>query len=160
MPPRVRPYDVADAGALALIFYRAVRIGAADHYTPAQLADWAPAVRSGEVFAKRLDGMETWVACVDDVPAGFLSLQDGHHIDLLFVDPDHIGCGLAFALYRHLLAEMAHRPVPRLTVEASVQSRAFFHRQGWQETGQRRRGAGVAEILTTLMALDLPQAAG
>ncbi|SHF32821.1 Acetyltransferase, GNAT family [Loktanella atrilutea] len=160
MTPCIRPYDVADAGALASIFYRAVRIGAAGHYTPVQLADWAPEVRSAEAYADRLAGLDTWVARVDGVPAGFLSLSDGHHIDLLFVDPAQIGRGLAFALYRHLLAELTGRPVARLTVEASAQSRTFFRRQGWNETGQRTRGTGAAAIVTTLMAYDLPPPGG
>lgn len=151
MTLRVRRYGVADAGALALIFYRAVRIGTENVYTPAQRQDWAPEVWTAAAYAAHLAPRETWVACRDADPVGFLSVEDGTHIDLLFVDPDHMRQGVALVIYH---AMRATRATARLTVEASPHSRAFFLRQGWRETGRQLRGTGDAAVVNTLMTLD------
>ena len=156
-PSRVRAYAPADAGALALIFHRAVQEGAATVYDQAQRDGWSPALIETAAYARRLDGLRTLVA-VDAAgrPIGFLTFDPADHIDLLFVAPERIGSGVAFALYRAAVAEARARGIARLTVEASAQSHAFFLRQGWHETGERIvRGQGAAAIENRMLARDV-----
>lgn len=145
-----------DAGPLGAIFHRAVQIGASGVYTQAQRDGWSPVCPTAQDWTRRLHGLTTWVADIDEVPLGFLSLRDRDGlIDLMFVAPEQIGRGVGYALYRRALDHARGLGLGRLHAEASSQSRAFFGRQGWVETGQRNRGRGEARIVTVLMAFDL-----
>ena len=152
----LRPARPEDAAALALIFHRAVQEGAAGHYSQAQRDRWSPACPTAADWTRRLRGLTTFVAEIDSAPQSFLSMRDRDGlIDLLFVAPEHLGRGLAHALYSEALAHARALGLPRLHAEASAQSRAFFARHGWVETGQRNHGRGPGRIVTTLMYCDL-----
>lgn len=151
-----RPDDV---GALARIFHDAVQIGSAPHYTQAQRDDWSRQCPTPDRWQVRIDGLKTFVAEDDTRPIGFLSMDDRPDgqglIDLMFVTPERIGTGVAYALYCVALAQARARRLARMTVEASAQSEVFFTRQGWHITGYRDRGEGPTHIRTALMACDL-----
>jgi len=151
----VRRFRPDDAGALGLIFHRAVQVGAAGHYSQAQRDGWSPMCPTAAEWTARLKGLTSFVAEIGGAAQGFLSMRDRDGlIDLLFVAPEHLGRGLAFALYGAALEHARALGLPRLHAEASDQSRSFFLRQGWAETGRRNRGRGAARIVTTLMACD------
>jgi hypothetical protein len=80
----LRRARIGDAGALALIFHRAVQEGTAHLYTQPQRDDWSPECPTEAEYVDRLDGLTTFVAEIEDTPAGFLAM-DGALIDLLFV---------------------------------------------------------------------------
>jgi putative acetyltransferase len=142
---RLRPYAAQDAGALAGIFFDAVRIGAAPKYTAAELAAWAPERPSADKWAARLAGLWTVVAEDGGRPVGFMSLADSGYLDLAYVAPDRRGQGVADALWLSLLAEARARGLPRLTTEASRMARPFFLRHSWQvESSQQVERHGVA----------------
>ncbi len=132
----IRAYQPEDADALAQIFFDAVRIGAAAHYSTDQLAAWAPLRPSAQVWSARLEGLTTWVA-VTDRPLGFMSMRGDGYLDLAFVAPEQRGRGLGHALHAAVLAEARTRALPRLTVEASLAAHSFFVRLGWQEIARQ-----------------------
>lgn len=153
---QLRRYRPADAARLAAVFHRAVQQGTRAVYSQAQRDGWSPTCPSAHRWRARLEGLETWVADVDGRAEGFASFEpDTGYLDLLFVAPEMIGRGLAFALYRTVHARCRESGLSRMTAEASKQSHAFFLRQGWTETGRRNRGEGAACIRTWLMAHDL-----
>ena len=127
----LRPYDPQDAGALAGIFFDAVRIGAAPKYPAEALRAWAPVRPTAEVWDERLADLWTVVAEDAGVPCGFMSLAADGLLDLAFVAPDWRGRGLADALLAAVLDEARARPMPGLHTEASRMARPFFLRHGW-----------------------------
>ncbi|NUB43903.1 GNAT family N-acetyltransferase [Fertoebacter nigrum] len=141
---RLRPYVAEDAGALAGIFFDAVRIGAAPKYSAAELAAWAPERPTATAWAKRLAGLWTVVAEAEGRPLGFMSLAANGYLDLAFVAPDQRGRGVADALWLAVQAEARARGLHRLTTEASRMARPFFLRHGWQvEAAQQVQRHGV-----------------
>jgi putative acetyltransferase len=132
----VRAYQPEDANALAQIFFDAVRIGAAGHYSTDQLVAWAPLRPSAQVWAARLEGLTTWVAEAGR-PLGFMSMRDDGYLDLAFVAPDQRGKGVGQSLHAAVLAEARARALPRLTVEASLVAHSFFIRLGWQDIARQ-----------------------
>ena len=128
---QIRRYQPADAGALAQIFFDAVRLGAAPKYTAAELAAWAPERPSAAAWAQRLDGLTTVVAESPSGLLGFMSLRSDGYLDLAFVRPDCRGTGVAAALHSEILTEACARHLHRLTTEASRMARPFFLRMGW-----------------------------
>jgi putative acetyltransferase len=142
----VRQYRAADCAACWAIFHRAVQIGAKDHYSQAQRDAWSPA--RPELTAEncaRLAGMTTLVACAGDgAPViGFMSLDAAGYLDLAFVDPDHMRCGVGDALHDAVLKVARDRGLMRLTAHASHLAWRFLARNGWTTEGKetiRRRG--------------------
>lgn len=127
----LRPYDPQDAGALAGIFFDAVRIGAAPKYPAEALQAWAPVRPAAEVWDERLADLWTVVAEEGGIPCGFMSLAADGLLDLAFVAPAWRGRGLADALLAAVLDEARARPMPGLHTEASRMARPFFLRHGW-----------------------------
>lgn len=148
-PLSIRRYRPDDLDAVIDIFQRAVRLTAAKDYSPAQIEAWAQVDR-GRWAARRLDH-PTWLALAGAQPAGFTDLEEagalGGHLDMLFVDPDHGGRGVARALVATVEAEARRAGLRRLFTEASITARPFFERQGFrliadqevERNGQRLR---------------------
>lgn len=133
----LRRFRLADAAATHAVFFRAVREGAAGHYTPDELRAWAPRDRAPEDWRDRLADQITHVAEVHDELAGFATLDHSGHFDLIYVHPAHIRRGIGTALYRACLSDPAAAGIARCWTEASHLSRGFFAARGWRELGRR-----------------------
>jgi 8-oxo-dGTP pyrophosphatase MutT (NUDIX family)/ribosomal protein S18 acetylase RimI-like enzyme len=130
---RIRAFRPADAPTLARLFHDAVHGIAAHHYTPAQVAAWAPAVPDPARFlARGADGRTLLVAeGADGVPLAYGDVEADGHIDHLFCRPDAAGAGVAARLYGALEEAARARGIARLYTEASEPARRFFERRGF-----------------------------
>lgn len=128
-----RRAQATDAGALADVFYRAVREGAREAYSEYQCAAWAPERPSDDAWRARLEGLDTVLAEGDGRVMGFMSLnpEDGD-LDLAFVIPEARGQGISDALYVMLENRARTVGLPLLHTHASPMARSFFGRHGWQ----------------------------
>ncbi len=131
-PIVIRPYAPEDVDACAALFTRAVREVASRDYDPAQVAAWAPDEIDRVRWAARLGGRPTWVATLGGEIAGFSDLEPDGHIDMLFVDPDHQGRGVAAALLDWIEARAAEAGIERLFTEASLTARGFFEKRDFR----------------------------
>ncbi len=121
-----------DAGALAHVYFRAVREGAVDAYSPEQRAAWAPCEPEADKWRDRIAGLNTIVAESENGIVGFMSLNpDDGDLDLAFVLPEAKGTGVAKTLYAILENHARSRNMRRLHTQASHLARPFFERQGW-----------------------------
>ncbi len=130
----LRPAREGDAGALAAVHSRAIRISAATHYDPRELDAWAGRARPTD-YAQAL---RTRPVIVAELPAadgprvvGFGQLlPDEGIIEAIYVDPDFARQGIGRALFAALerLARVGH--LPGLTVEASLNSVPFYAAMG------------------------------
>jgi putative acetyltransferase len=155
MIPRYRRYALADGPACFEVFYRAVHIGAAPHYTAQQRHAWAPSDTMPAAWPARLKDTATWVAIAGQDPIGFFSLEVDGHLDMAYVAPEYQRQGVARALHDRLLKDAAQLELPRLFTEASHLARPFFETRGWHVTQpQTITRAGVA-IERFQMAIDL-----
>jgi putative acetyltransferase len=130
---RVRPFRPPDAPALARIFHAAVHGIAARHYSPAQIAAWAPAVPDPARFlARGTDGRTLLVAEGEDgAPVAYGDVEPDGHIDHLFCRPDAAGTGVTATLYEALEAAAIAQGIARLYTEASEPARRFFEKRGF-----------------------------
>lgn len=129
----IRGYQPSDAGALAAIFNRAVTITASSHYSPEQIAAWlGGGMEAEETHVRCSDGRLVVVAVnYNDIPIGFIDLEADGHVDMLFVDPDHGGRGVASALYAELESRAQALGLTRLYVEASELAHPVFAHFGF-----------------------------
>ena len=142
-----------DAGALAHVFFRAVREGAASAYTCEERAAWAPKEPEAEAWQARIAGLTTVVAEDQSGIVGFMSLNtDDGDLDLAFVLPEAKGTGVAKALYAMIENHARSRKIRRLHTRASHLARPFFERQGW--TVQRENQVERQGVTLTNWIMD------
>lgn len=153
---RIRFGERGDIAALAGVFYRAVREGAGPEYSAEQRAAWAPAPPEVAAWDERLTPQKVFVAELDSRIIGFMSLKTDGYIDLAFVDPDHIGHGVAQMLYERLESHAREQGMERLYSDASARARILFERQDWiVEAAQKPIIRGV-ELHNYRMSKQLP----
>ncbi|ART62275.1 GNAT family N-acetyltransferase [Kushneria marisflavi] len=127
----IRDYRTGDADTTLTIFQRAVREVASQDYTPAEIEAWAGHI-DRNVWANSLERQFTRIATRGDTPAGFASLTDHGHLDMLFVSPEHQRCGVASRLLSTAEQAARQRGIIRLTTEASLNALPFFQAQGFE----------------------------
>ncbi|OYX42884.1 MAG: hypothetical protein B7Z02_10585 [Rhodobacterales bacterium 32-67-9] len=127
----LRRFRPDDAAATRDVFWQAVHVGAAGHYTRAQLTDWVADPAMPEGWGAWLDRHFTVVAEEDGRITGFFMLEASGYLNMAFVRPECLGTGLADRLLTAILAEARARGMPRLTVWASRLARPFLARHGW-----------------------------
>ena len=135
----VRDATPEDTATLADIFFRAVREGATA-YSEAERIAWVAEPVPVDVWAERIEGLDTVVAEEDGALLGFMSLraEDGY-LDLAFVLPEWHGKGVAERLYCVLEGRARAAGSRRLTTHASRMARPFFARMGWQVVAREER---------------------
>jgi putative acetyltransferase len=152
----LRPMLPADAYPLADIFRESIAELTADDYSESQQEAWAAAADDERAFAARLAGELTLVATLAGAPVGFVSLQDGNHIDMLYVHPAASGQGVGAMLCDAIERLAASRGAPALSVDASDNARGFFERRGYVAQRRNTMPCGGEWLGSTTMRKDLP----
>lgn len=136
----LRPYRSPDDAAATLATFRtAVRVTAAELYTPEQIAAWlGPDDVDLAAWDARRRAAWTVVAEVDGRVVGFSDLLPDGLVDMLFVHPDVGGRGVARALLTAVEDEARARGLTGLRTHASRRARPVFERLGWVVTVDRR----------------------
>ena len=113
------------------VFRDAVHNGSAPHYDEAQRYAWLPEGPPGDGWLTRLGAARTWVGEDARDLQGFIALQPGGYLDMIFVRPAMRRSGLAVDLHDAMLKDARTLGLGRLTTHASLLARPFFERQGW-----------------------------
>ncbi len=132
MSPAIRPYVARDRVDCHKVYYRAVHEGAAEFYTQAQRAAWAPSETPDLSQPNKLLDQWCWVAEAKNGISGFMSLTRNGYLDMAFVMPEAKGTGVADALYAALIELANAESLEILTAHASCLARRFFAKHGWQ----------------------------
>ena len=134
----IRRFQPDDARGTWDVFFAAVRIGAAGHYTAQELIDWVPSdqmpVDWGDWLIRHITyvgASDTDVDNPDTCVTGFFMLERDGYLNMAFVRPDLRRSGLAQQIYASILTEAQALRLPRLTVWASRLAMPFFRRAGW-----------------------------
>ena len=140
----IRAYEPRDNAALTKIWHEASSI-AHGFLSAEKLLEHRQLV--AEVY---LPQAETWVACLDGKPVGFLGLMD-NFIGGLFVSPDAQGIGVGQALVRH---GQSLKGTLHLDVYAqNERTVGFYQKMGFKETKRSpvdKEGLPFEEISMTL----------
>jgi GNAT superfamily N-acetyltransferase len=125
----IRPYTPADAAATSRVVARAFSAPDPDFLIPLlRLYETWPAAR---FYLMEESG----------VIAGAVGVFRYDHfasVGYMVVDPDHQGKGIGRALMQHLMQELQHDGVTRLTLEATAAGAPLYSSLGFVEVGQPR----------------------
>lgn len=129
----IRPYRGEDASALALVFHRAVRRGAARHYSLPQRLAWSPRPAAPETWHARLERLDTMVAETAVGPVGFMAFdRAAGFLDYAYVAPDMVGQGVGSTLLAVIEGRARCAGLARLETEASRVAQPFFAARDWR----------------------------
>lgn len=135
-PVNERPYASSDLPGVMETYTAAIRTLAAPYYTPEQIAVWAPVPPDAARWEERLARLHTIVAESDGVLAGFTSYTQEGYLDFLFTHPAFARRGVASRLYQRVESALHTAGTPCVTTRASLVSRPFFERHGFQLDGE------------------------
>lgn len=156
MAPRLRPYRPEDRAAISLVYYRAIREGAAAFYSEAERAAWATSPLPDLSSPDKL--LDQWCLVAEEAGqvTGLMSMDATGYLDMAFVLPEVMGTGTAAALYDALMAMAMARDADlrRFTVRAAHQSHRFLSRRGWTVDRFERYPADGQVYDVFLMSLD------
>ncbi len=127
----LRPYLPEDASALAALFQAAVMVLTEEDYAHDQREAWAAAADDVDAFGAKLAADLTLIAAIDGDPAGFATLKDNRHVEMLYVHPDCAGMGVGASLLDALEKLAAARGAAELSVDASETALLFFEKHGY-----------------------------
>lgn len=151
----VRPWQPSDAAALSALYVASVRELGARDYSRAQIEAWASLAPSAEALAGRMeDGRTRLVAILEAQVAGFVDVEPGGHIDLLYVAPEAAGAGVGRLLLETAEALARASGARRLHAEASETARPVFERLGYSVIS--RRDFDVAGVPIHNWAVEKP----
>ncbi len=132
---QVRRGEVADAQSLLSVVQRAICISASPWYTPEQLSTWSSAFSESSI-RHAVEASATFVAVADGRVAGLSNLissvEGRAELDLLFVDPDFAGRGLARGLITAVEREALLLEARTLWVDASIPAARVFEHLGYK----------------------------
>ncbi|WP_267549610.1 GNAT family N-acetyltransferase [Rhizobium rhizogenes] len=151
----IKAYEPNDVRVTIDIFLRAIRETASKDYSPEQIAAWAK-VDDAEVWAQYRASRPTWLAMNGPMPVGFTDLKPDGCLDMMFVDPDHQGKGIASLLLATVEKAARDQGLQRIFTEASLTARPFFERKGFvvlaaqqvQKRGQTLANFRMEKMLT------------
>ncbi len=127
----LRPFLASDLPRLAAIFRASIEELTSEDYNEAQQAAWAAFADEND-FGEKLAQDLTLVALIEGEIAGFASLRGDRHIDMLYVDPNAAGQGVASTLCEALEKLAGARGATTLSVDASDTARNFFEKRGYK----------------------------
>jgi putative acetyltransferase len=129
--PRIRRASLTDCGAIMEAAKAAIATVSREYYSQAQIEGWL-ARRQVQDYQTALQSALVFVAECGDEVVGFAALDPSSGvIQALYVDPEHVGRGVGRALLSDLEAEARRTGLPRVYVEATLNSVAFYQARGY-----------------------------
>jgi putative acetyltransferase len=130
-PMNIRRFHPGEEPKLFNIFHSAIHLIASRDYTDEQVHAWAPSSLDAELWARRMRGINPFVAELDGELVGYADVQSDGYIDHFFVSGHHPRQGIGRALMEALEAEAASLGLQELTSDVSVTAQPFFEHFGF-----------------------------
>lgn len=97
---------------------------------------WSPSLT---ITAEFIEEYETYIAWMDEQPAGFyaISREDVKaSLEHLWVLPGYVGKGIGAALFKHILGRCQELGVQVLEIESDPNAQGFYERMGAKKVGE------------------------
>ncbi|MGQ3672536.1 GNAT family N-acetyltransferase [Xanthobacter sp. TB0136] len=150
----LRPFLPADTAVLAALFRTSIEELTGDDYDVDQQEAWAAAADDEAAFGERLAGLLTLIATHEGQVAGFVSLKDNEHIEMLYVHPQAAGMGVGAALCEAAETLARARGAKAMSVDASDSALGFFQQRGYAP--QQRNSVSLGDVWLANTSMKKP----
>ncbi len=127
-----------DIDEIKKLYYETVTTVNAKDYNENQIRAWIKPFTEAETvtsdrrtFADKIIEQYFIVAMIDNVIAGFASLEDNGYLDFMYVHKDYQRCGVAKALLTELENYAQKNGITELNSIVSITARGFFEKYGF-----------------------------
>ncbi|MEM6362709.1 MAG: GNAT family N-acetyltransferase [Bacteroidota bacterium] len=148
----IREAKSVDLETVLILFADTIKETCADDYNKEQIEAWTASIRDKVKWLNRIKEHYFLVAEINDRTAGFASLENYNHIDLMYVHPDYQGKGVARSLLQRLLMKAQGNSV---TAHVSITAQPFFASNGFKVVKENRFELRNVEIANFEMQLVL-----
>ena len=142
----IRSATAVDAGAVARLIERAVRVSNAPDYEPAVI-ERIVANFTLERVAQKMTQRDVFVAHLGEALVGSVSLGGGK-LHSLFVEPSRQGQGIGRRLVDHIESHAVACGIAELRVSSSITARAFYEKRGYRLLAFEPRQNGSTYLMT------------
>lgn len=151
----VREYREGDELPLYEVFRSAIHTLAARHYTPEQLAAWAPVDPDVTQWAERMRARRPFVAEERGRIVGYADLQPSGYIDHFYVSGAEASRGVGRTLMERIHARAKELRIAQLSADVSLTAEGFFARFGFRVVERKLAEVREARLPNARMVKDL-----
>lgn len=134
----IRPFSIADTPALISLFRDAVHAINIQHYSPEQVAIWAPEEihvqhwqNKREAWQKQFTTNITFVAEIEGKIVGFADMTHEGYLDHLYVHKEYQGRWVAFRLLKAIEQAAYDLGLKKITTDCSITAKVPAERAGF-----------------------------
>ncbi|WP_082377307.1 GNAT family N-acetyltransferase [Chryseobacterium indologenes] len=131
-PIRIRRGNSRDLTEMKLLFADTITHICKKDYDDAQIEAWRQGSENEMRWQKIIETQYVLIAESHEKIIGFISLDQGNYIDLLFVHKEHQHQGIALQLYKLIEQEAMKQKQSLLTADVSKTARSFFEKMGFR----------------------------
>jgi putative acetyltransferase len=124
----IHPYYLGVERELFNIFTSAIRDICIKDYSQEQINAWLPSEYRSQEWKKRLEGINPYIAMLDENIAGYADIQEDGYIDHFFVGAKYQSQGIGKALMNSLLGNTKSE---RAYSHVSITAKPFFEKNGF-----------------------------
>lgn len=154
----IRSLTETDIPAIIQVFRETVLTVNSKDYSPEQVSAWADAGNNPGKWKTRISsqyfiGVLTTSPGATAVLAGFASLAPDGCLDILYVNRNWQGRGLASVLFNKLFAYARENGLSRLYADVSITAKPFFLHKGFEVKETQQKFIGDTSFINYSMEL-------
>jgi putative acetyltransferase len=128
-------YKVAtlnEVDAVRDLFKRSVLDISNEYYSEEEKTEWAKTTENKTRWKEAIEKQYFLLAYLNQELVGFISLENKHYIDFIYVDPNFLGKGIANALYEAIESRAMEQNTSILSSHVSKVAIGFFQKKGFR----------------------------
>jgi putative acetyltransferase len=146
----IREFRTSDTPDLVALFRDAVRAINSRHYSPEQIAVYAPDDIDEQKWEKKLSSHITFVAEINEIIVGFADISREGYFDHLYIHKDYQARFVSLHLFRAIEQAARDLGLSVITTDCSITAKLPAERMGFkviQEQTVERRGVKMINYL-------------
>jgi putative acetyltransferase len=152
---KIRHAKGEDLAVLQQLFIDTISVVCSKDYTTEQISVWTSSIKKTQRWLDMIENQFFLLVEIGDKIVGFGSLENGDHVDMLYVHKDFQRQGIADLLYSHLEKEAINQNKTILTSNVSKTARRFFEKKGFIIISKQTKIRKGVEISNYKMAKEL-----
>ena len=154
---RIREATVNDLKELQELYRGTITIVNRKDYTLEQIEAWASTANRTESLTRKIIEQHFYVAEENNQIAGFASLENSGHLDMMYVHKDFQNKGIATHLLNRILDKARLMGLTIIDTDASITARPFFEKRGFKLRQQQTvyiNETGLTNYKMTLILIN------
>lgn len=151
----IRKFQPADIQQIITLFREAVHTINIKHYSPEQIAVWAPENIDEQKWLASLESSITFVAEIDGIIVGFANMTHEGYLDRLYIHKNYQARYISFRLFKKLEQCARELGLAKLTTHCSITAKKPAERMGFKIVKEQTVIRKGVELMNYVMEKEL-----